>query len=206
MKFIPILFSTLMVQAIQEGRKTQTRREVNFPQVWPDLLDDLHAKLDVKGKQVFDLAGENRFDLRDRFGKPGDVLWVREAFYELKNKELKGNYFYKAEIEPHGFNFNWKPSIHMPKAACRIFLKVVSVNVQRLQDISEADSITEGVLKISEPCGWKDYLSKDSEGTVSNSRSSFLRLWVSINGGNLNANPWVWVVEFERIDKPENFL
>jgi len=214
MKFIPILFSTPMVQAILEGRKTQARREVNFCEVWPDLLEDLHKKLEVKGKEVFNLAGEHQFNLRDRFGKPGDVLWVRECFYPATNAP----FIYKAD----GWvgDKTWKPSIHMPKSACRIFLEVVSVRVERLQDISEADAKQEGISIVDQnPVSiynnyvfnvknamWPGYGSITKTYGFTNPKDSFHSLWESINGHqSWVVNPWVWVVEFKRIEKPENF-
>lgn len=212
MKFIPILFSTPMVQAILEERKTMTRREVNFPQVWPDLLEDLHAKLVVKGKEVFDLKGEHRFDLRDRFGKPGDVLWVRESWCH-NTTPTWWPYHYRAANDTFSDpeNERWKPSIHMPKAACRIFLEVVSVRVERLQDISDQDAISEGIevigLNAAEVPFYKDYWGQSPGGMYRHPRNSFKSLWWKINGAeSWDANPWVWVVEFKRIDKPETFL
>jgi hypothetical protein len=209
-----------MVQAILEGRKTMTRRVVNFPEVWPDLLDDLHSKLVVKEKEVFDLKGESRFALRDRFGKPGDVLWVRESWYtdwiynRLSPSELDGEckFYYHATLEK-GSEGRLRPSIHMPKAACRIFLKVVNVRVERLQDISESDAIAEGIITKTEITGLVMGQKNDHHKNYVGHKSwvlpkdSFKGLWKSINGiESWDANPWVWVVEFERIEKPENFL
>jgi hypothetical protein len=207
MKFIPILFSTPMVQAIQEGRKTQTRREVNFPMVWPDLLEDLHAKLVVKRKEVFDLKGESRFALRDRFGKPGDVLWVRETFAVAGARtRYKADYDWTDEEKSLGEIAPWKPSVHMHKAYCRFFLEVVSIRVERLQDISEHDAMKEGVF--ASPI-YQGYVT-DMEGRnfhASSAARSFEKLWCQINGPeSWEANPWVWVVEFKKIEKPENFL
>jgi hypothetical protein len=225
MKFIPILFSTEMVQAILEGRKTQTRREVNFPEVWPDLLDDLHSKLVVKDKEVFNLAGEHQYNLRDRFGKPGDVLWVRESW--AHNRLGTGwpfHYIALNDTFSNPENEKWKPSIHMPKAACRIWLRVKSVRVERLQDISEKDIIAEGVRipvsnkstennKVVLELGAKDKaISFLPKGKEKLSQKDYLfafwaELWCKVNGReSWDANPWVWVVEFERLDaKPESF-
>jgi hypothetical protein len=214
-----------MVQAILEGRKTQTRREVNFPMVWPDLLEDLHSKLEVKGMEVFNLSGEHQFNLRDRFGKPGDILWVRETwatedrFGTIKPSELPSfaKFYYDTQEVISTRIGKKRPSIHMPKAACRIFLEVVSVKVERLQDISEEDAKAEGVISWLWP--WKagvtaynNYTPKYRTETIETdwpfreAKGSFQSLWRLINGQkNWDGNPWVWVVEFKRIEKPENF-
>jgi hypothetical protein len=87
----------------------------------------------------------------------------------------------------------WKPSIHMPKSACRIFLKIEDIRVERLQEITEADCLAEGVTIDEYP---NDLPSL-----------AFAGLWMKINGDpSWTANPWVWVIKFTRIDKPENFL
>lgn len=209
-----------MVQAIMEGRKSQTRREVNFPMVWPDLLEELHSKLVVKGKEVFDLSGENRMTLRDRFGKPGDVLWVCETWAVAGARiRYKADADWTDEEKDLGETAQWKPSIHMPKAACRIFLQVKSVRVERLKDISEKDAIAEGISEVDpdpiiynnyvfnvKNAMWPGYGSITKTYGFTNPRDSFRSLWESINGHeSWVINPWVWVVEFERIEKPENF-
>ncbi|MDO8997221.1 MAG: hypothetical protein Q7U77_11390 [Sediminibacterium sp.] len=188
MKYIPILFSTAMVQAIIEGRKSMTRRVVK-PQP------------SETGVSAFN-DGEHP-QMKCPYGQVGDILWVRESFisgYECDegsfNTDEDGEYIpvlkYKADRESFDWydgnsdfpceKIPWKPSIHMPKSACRIFLKITNVRVERLQDISEEDAIAEGI-------------------------ASFKSLWQSINGEkSWDDNPWVWVIEFERIEKPENFI
>lgn len=196
--------------------------------VWPDLLEHLHSKLVVKGKEVFDLSGENRMTLRDRFGKPGDVLWVRETWAVAGARiRYKADANWTDEEKDLGETAQWKPSIHMPKSACRIFLQVKSVRVERLQDISEKDILSEGVRvpvsnkstennRVVFELGVKnkaiDFLPKGTmSGIVKPTSKDFLfafwaELWCNINGReSWEENPWVWVVEFERIEKPENF-
>jgi hypothetical protein len=140
----------------------------------------------------------------------GDVLWVRETW----QKSLNINEFvYKSDTDNPIYldkSFKWKPSLFMPKEACRIFLKITNIRVERLQDISEKDAVLEGVRIIHFAEGkfavFKNYLLKEEKGTL-NPIKSFFSLWESINGKeSLNSNPWVWVIEFERIDKPENFI
>lgn len=242
MKHIPILFSTPMVQAILDGRKTMTRRIVKpqpdpesdgieYIPVAPSLDWEQHYNEIWKPFHWETSEGESISSFCP-YGQPGDVLWVRESF--ISGCEMEDGYFkhdehgntitktwYKADGDLNQWytgdsdfpveNIPWKPSIHMPKSACRIFLEVASVRVERLQDISIDDAVKEGIEPITHPpyndvkkWGWrfKDYIGN----SVCLPVASFQTLWQSINGpASWDANPWVWVVEFKRIDKPENF-
>lgn len=229
MKTRPILFSTDMVKAILDGRKTQTRRQV---------------KPSKKGSSVY-FSPDNKvmMEYRDGFGgyeikpkaMPGDIFWVRETIH-VDPGSVQGSYAYTqgedVKFPPH-FNENgikrcivfkadypksnlkWKPSIFMPKEACRLFLKDTNVRVERLKDISEEDAIAEGIQPITahnDPnriLGWHDYTvnPKDGFNTFFDPRESFFSLWESINGKeSLDYNPWVWVYDFEITEKPENFI
>lgn len=223
MKQIPILFSTPMVQAILKGRKTQTRRVMkpqpdengvsympNAPLYWEETYREEWKPWKWDTEQ-----GES-FSKFCPYGQPGDILWVRESCA----RGLFDEFYYKAD----GANYvKWKPSIHMPKAACRIFLKIKSIRVERLQDISPGDAMDEGL----EYCNvdmdafeggefvadYKNYTWRDDESyedyffpSFANPIDSFRTLWQSINGTeSWNANPWVWVVTFKRCEKPESF-
>lgn len=211
MNFKPILFSTPMVQAILEGRKTQTRRTIK-PQ--PTIMsDNNHFNFD---KEYY-LTREELI-AKSKIQK-GDVLWVRETWFptrfDYKNclqygYSRKHVIKYKADgnYDPNTdcVGRSWKPSIHMPKIACRIFLKVTDVRVESLQDISEDAIVSEGIF-IDE----NDLPALRSKWTPELVMSRALKkewksLWHSINGKeSWDANPWVWVYEFEQIDKPENF-
>jgi hypothetical protein len=201
MKSKPILFSTPMVQAILEGRKTQTRRIVK-PQPKKD-LEFFGWELHPGYLQVAFGTG-NKVDSFHKFpfGQVGDVLWVRETF-RIKHPwghEAFGYYEYKThnnnqEIKaPDSSVFQsrpkWKPSIFMPKDAARIWLRITDIKIEKLHDISRGDSMSEGcpfpnVAKETNPFAW------------------FSELWQSINGSlSWNSNPFVWVIEFERIEKP----
>lgn len=217
MKTHPILFSTPMVEAILSGRKKQTRRVLK-PQPQPSKRYKNAWNIEYKNHAAFNVSIE---DLNTEFlgvlnhcpfGKIGDILWVRESFYTPIFERLNGKYYYKADLERQGWSFKWKPSIHMPKAACRIFLEITSIRVERLNSISENDAIAEGIA--SDTCKdhlynktltlYKDYLSNNMK--LLPASVSFKTLWQSINGMNSWAsNPWVWVIEFKRIEKPENF-
>lgn len=220
MKFIPILFSTEMVQAILDGRKTMTRRTCKRQPLDHEIYTNYKdGTFNINGPD-FDSN-----DIKCPYGQVGDVLWVRETFnsdYSFKNykgKPVAPGILYKATAENlPSKSDKWKPSLFMPKEACRIFLKVTNIRVERLQDISRDDAIAEGILYLHEnwqkvsriPGSWFDYKRKSfaslSSGKISPTMS-FFSLWESINGKeSLNSNPWVWVIEFERIDKPKNFI
>ena len=205
MKERPILFSGPMVQAILAGRKTQTRRVVKLR---------YGADVVVTNGQVWKPARVDYAGYVDcPYGQVGDRLWVRETWNRF---EPWAGFFYAADdhsfgigsdddqdhIEPH--NIKWKPSIHMPRAACRILLEITGVRVERLHEISEADARAEGVERVVAGVGWRRYCDPDSEEVgvppCGDARRSFRSLWKFINGDeSWNANPWVWVVEFKRV-------
>jgi hypothetical protein len=206
MKQHPILFSTPMVQAILENRKTQTRRAVKGRALeWLEL-----------GMFTPEFVALDDNELCP-YGKVGDVLWVREtwAYLDFLGPE-EADYVYKAsdngkEWESNSEGFKWKPSIHMPRTACRLFLKIKSVRVERLQDITNDDAFSEGIewkIKFPEEDPnakyYKDYGFNDrfAAGTHFKAKDSFKTLWQSINGPeSWQANPWVWVIEFEKTEK-----
>ncbi len=190
MKEHPILFSTPMVQAILEGRKTQTRRIVKG--FVPDFLND------IVGGPVWALE---QYDIRFPYGKVGDVLWVRESSattYAQAGPRIIRKVWYKADdpIIPENVKFKWKPSIHMPRSSCRLRLEIANIRVERLQEISVGDAIAEGIEGNGDPYGFKSYLDGGTGAAV----YSYKTLWQSINGKeSWEENPWVWVIEFKRI-------
>jgi len=185
----PILFSTQMVQAIIEGRKTQTRRIIT-PQ------PSEYCTQFIKVENHFLATHDNDMTCDPGTWKPqyqpGDILYVRETFGKIpyEGVDPKPTYFYKADggdiVDIKGI---WKPSIHMPAAAARLFLKVTAVKAERLQDITEADAIAEGC---------------QSGGDWSSAPTTeFSALWQSIYGPeSVNDDPWVWAYTFERCDAP----
>lgn len=182
----PILFSAPMVRAILDGTKTQTRRIVKG------------AALDWLARDgftpEFTSAPENHLC---PYGQPGDQLWVREAW--APHPQDATTTFYKAttEAEP-GFpvwSGPWRPSIHMPRRASRITLEITRVRVERLQDISDADCIAEGIGLNSSAAGVKLTLPPGALAC----KAGYQALWETLNGpDSWGANPWVWVVEFRR--------
>jgi len=206
MRHYPILFSTPMVQAILERRKIQTRRVVKQSSGWDNVW-----KVSHEGNGSYCMRTGTQYSIpffKCPYGQPGDVLWVRETWCYIGDTASadndKNRFHYLASKGKN--NFTWKPSIHMPKEACRLFLRVKSVRVERLQDISEQDAISEGIQQST--IGFKNYdknypVAEFIGGGTSATRS-FKSLWQSINGAeSWDANPWVWVVEFERITKEE---
>lgn len=197
MKERPILFNGDMVRAILEGRKTQTRRVIKTMN-----NNRLEVKVGGKWRQIH-AADPN---LPCPYGQPGDRLWVRETFaivprtaYACSDgvqQVLRPDDNHDAAVFRAGWERSapsrWRPSIHMPRWASRITLEIVSVRVERLNEISEQDAGDEGF----------DYLRGDGNSDISGDvqRRWFRQLWESINGaGSWEANPWVWVVEFKRV-------
>lgn len=196
-----------MVQAILENRKTQTRRVVKLPNYHPSMLEKQKNKLTIKDWKLYDGNQEVIGNMKCPY-QIGDILWVRETFHTIHDSETHDflRYGYKADNDYRGAL--WKPSLFMPKDACRLFLKIKSIRVERLQDISEADAIAEGVLRISDygSTGYLLYTEPNASHTDIDAVWSFESLWISINKEeSWNSNPFVWVYEFERIEKPLNF-
>lgn len=212
----PILFSGPMVRAILDGRKTQTRRVVKRTSAG-------YAK-EPGGHRRWHL-GDPEAVLACPFGQPGDRLWVRETWAALIPGEYTDSPYpmrgmvdlrYRAsepELSAATRGHRWRPSIHMPRWACRQLLDVVSVRVERLQDISEADAQAEGLTKLSKDNGrvWKFGIpDRDGQpGTDDDGwswrewqrdpRNAFALLWCATYGAeSWDANPCVWVVEFAK--------
>ena len=235
-QYKPILFSTEMVQAILEGRKTQTRRilkpQPDFNIAWKNLgfsenkfgikteleIPDIDvtgnflgvsSPIEIDGFKATGLCIPN---IPIKIHK-GDILWVRETWQTAWNFYKKScDTIYKADggywIDDDGI-MKWKPSIHMPKEAARIFLEVTNVRVERLKEISEDDAISEGVEIIHYAEAilpvFRKYNLKEKKGTL-NPILSFRTLWEKINGkDSWIANPWVWVYEFKLVEKPKDF-
>lgn len=222
MKTKPILFNTPMVQAVLDERKTQTRRSRGLETVNEYLKGDPHNH-SYPASKYYNGKLEQRIEVWDKsfVVKPqyhiNNILWVRETWSPggFENG-IKTPFIYKADGDPNykkigetTFRTKWKPSIFMPKEACRIFLKVTNVRVERLQDISDEDAVREGCGKIlhgtyTELPWFKNYSNRHHILTAVH---SFASLWQKINGlGSWQQNPWVWVYDFERTEKPKKFL
>ncbi len=198
MKEHPILFSTEMVKAILEGRKTMTRRTNGLdaynkePDKWkigPAMAND---------KVLFwsascDWSYSYRLDCP--YGQVGDGLWVRETFQIRADNVVE----YRATSAGYVALDGWRPSIFMPRWASRINLEITGVRADRLQDISEKDCYKEGLaLSIGMTLVEPHWMTRDIL------RRKFKDLWDSINskrGYGWSVNPWVWVIEFKRVTK-----
>lgn len=216
----PILFNTEMVQAIMDGRKSCTRRLVK-PQPDEKHTFQLGFVTDSTEKKEVGYFG---FDINEYGGsiqyakpqyQPGDLLYVRETWGHPISLNSDKQYVFRADkIAESGFKNDshiWHPSIHMPKKAARIWLNVTNVRVERLQDITPKDAENEGVGNLFyEDIGYseKKYGTEvDPEYGIA--KEQFAWLWEStIKKSDLDrygwdANPWVWVIEFERCEKPK---
>lgn len=211
----PILFSGPMVSAILDGRKTQTRRVIK-PQPGAGFRE---PQSDGNGLWAFWCIAGGRnawFDIRCPYGEPHERLWVREGFKQVASGEVVNGYgevrygvAYKSGGAPvwqpgitriHDLSGQsdsgpmqfqekpWKPSIHMPRRFSRITLEITNVRVERIQDITEADAQAEGRTLQDFGNGGPGY---------------FPHTWDDINkkrGYGWDANPWVWVIEFKKVE------
>lgn len=187
-RVLPILFNMEMVRSILDGRKSCTRRIIKpQPQGYFEVSEEPLYIYDTDGKQ----------------GKitppyqPGDILYVRETWKQAPN----GYYYYEdwqrndiADIT------KWKPSIHMPKEAARIWLKVTDVRAERLQEITAESALLEGTDK---------YIHLNGKFDKNAILTSFMGIWNStikksdFDRYGWDTNPYVWVIEFERCEKPK---
>lgn len=207
MKERPILFSTTMIQAILDGRKTQTRRPMNpqpiFNKPFWEFSWGAACSLDF-----LPIIPNHATSNKHPHGAPGDRLWVREAHYIVYAQGNPNNHIieidYKADpnYTKRMCPQKWRPSIHMPRQASRILLEVKTVGAHRLQQITAEDAIAEGIEPIDCELGrrWRCYSKPDNwypEGKETAPLHSFQSLWNSIYGNDAwNLNPWVWKTEF----------
>jgi hypothetical protein len=209
----PILFSGPMVRELLGSTKTQTRRVVKARGC---------AGSTFEVPAGWDPEAVKRWAMPCPYGQPGDRLWVRETHAIVPATAYSSSHddgqqlahrvspdtaswaVYRAgwvRVAPEP----WRPSIHLPRWACRIVLELVDVRVERLQAISEADAIAEGVERLAPSNGtlggWACPLLDSGIGmVVDTARDAYRGLWNSINGvGSWEANPWVWVLTFKRV-------
>lgn len=209
-----IIFSGPMVQAILDGRKTQTRRVFK-------VTDPLGKKHPVTSpRESIEQFDDGSFHYLSTggmsgpypcpYGQPGDGLWVREAWCHVDGQD-----YYRADFDQADLKHEkrvrklcpdlaaaypesrWKSSRHMPRWASRITLEITGIRVERVQDISEADAKAEGVEPITEmTAAWGPQQTPHW--------FAFMKLWDSLNdkrpGCSWNDNPWVWCISFKRIE------
>lgn len=196
-RVLPILFNMEMVRAILDGRKSCTRRIIKpQPQGYFEVSEEPLYIYDTDGKQ----------------GKitppyqPGDILYVRETW-----KQAPNGYYYYEDWQRNNIAdvTKWKPSIHMPKKATRIWLKVMNVRVERLQEITDEQAKREGIQYDECPTGFTWKQETDMHNCYTTPIGAMQALWNStikkpdLDQHGWDANPWVWVIEFERCEKPE---
>jgi hypothetical protein len=207
MKEYPIPFTGEMVRAILDGRKTMTRRTSGLDEINENPSAWGFVEMFEVGSELYAHFGHMEHSgirtIRCPYGKPGDRLWVKETFswvgngHSLRDLEFLRSaetpkLVYRASVEQSD---RWHPSLHMPRWASRITLEIVSVRIERLNDISEDDAFHEGCepWTIEGPAGYE--LSYVEE---------FAQLWESINGkGSWSKNDWVWVIEFKKPEDPK---
>lgn len=225
MKERPIIFNSEMVRAILDGRKTQTRRVVKqmrgLQSTWLTMEKLIgfvkSGKMVNGGWQMYHPEGGPYGWIRCPYGQPGDLLYVRETWMRCPDLDLPDGIKYRADKLLIWYHNNtddsseafrklreselprdgkWRPSIHMPKWAARIWLKVKDIRVERVQDVAYKDCVSEGIPGPATDDGLLL--------TGAMIKGEFSNLWNSINekrGYGWDVNPWVWVVEFERIEK-----
>ena len=209
----PILFNTEMVRAILDGRKTVTRRVVKPQPVgklaycmagykhgtWCYPSDDVWKDWGAAYKRDTPIPENERFRHWTPPCHTDDVLWVRETWALIPDDGYKYRYCFRANEENIPIE-RWYPSIHMPRESARIFLRVTDVRVERLQEIDEDGAIAEGLYK-----GWR---LTQSSSLAETARQAFVWLWQHLtrkapDEQKWSANPWVWVIDFERCKKPK---
>lgn len=222
MKERPILFSAPMVRAILDGGKTQTRRAVRLPGDIPSSEVTLTRMQDgyLDGtRPIFgDDTEPNGFSAPNRFGDPGDRLWVKEthAFYSLNfedtgrwhpsDRDVCCHYREGCPAELESRIDKWRPSIFMPRWASRITLEITGIRVERLQDITSHDARAEGMsdclIQLSGKAAsifTRTYNVPEGDKPTADeiAVANYRGTWESINGDrSWERNPWVWVIEF----------
>lgn len=235
-KFIPKLFKTDMVKAIIRDQKDVTRRLVGIPSDYKPY--ERYTDNQKKSKYRFYKSYDEYLKVPDIINVDmpcniGDIIWVRETFFQTEDwmdlsliaENSSTQFVYKADVE-YGDNkhygVKWKPSLFMPKEACRLFLVVKEVRVSRLHEITKEQCIDEGISSVDDkPILYNNYLfdkdvTWDGYGSIkktygfTNPIDSYHSLWDSINGKKSHccwdANPYVWEIIFEKIEKPNNFI
>lgn len=219
MKERPILFSAPMVRALLDGSKTQTRRIVkpqplaSFPHIGDISFDGFHPHQPVAQWSAEAIGGGayKSESMECPHGQPGDRLWVREAWRTVSGADdipprnlinVEPFTHYEADGGSHAGMGKLRPSMFMPRWASRILLEIVSVRIERLQDISENDCWSEGIEACDGLLDDVDIINcaKRMKRSFEDAAPTYATLWESINGpGSWDANPWVWVIEFKQV-------
>lgn len=215
----PILFNTTMVKAILDGKKTCTRRIIKLPKHIEKQRNGLYI-LCAEGSTYSDKEFKEVIDYIKPPYKVGDILYVRETWANIWTPDGEEGFIYKADGKPKEFPYwgnskqckheVWIPSIHMPKIAARIFLRVISVRVERLKDITDQECFNEGIREFTKDGIVKKYDTKPNMYTWQEMPRTPVEAFEKIWNSTVNVkswtnlfeyNPWVWVIEFERAEK-----
>lgn len=190
-----MLFQGPMVRAILDGRKTQTRRAVKLPHPWE--IEERDDGSSWPWYPDYVTGGEWDGWVPCPFGQPGDRLWVRETWAPHSDYPDANRAVYRADPGSVYDAERWRPSIHMPRWACRLVLEITEVRVERLQEIRDPDALAEGIGP--NPDGYGFHV-EAGRFYSANPVASFADLWAS-TGGDWLANPWVWVISFKRLEE-----
>lgn len=223
-RVLPILFNTEMVRAILDDRKTATRRlimphnrkkvkERGYCQgegLWIDFsIDNLDREGHIKDYSISDCWMRTSIYIQKYAPyRLGDILYVRETWCNANKRDVEPDYYYYADTficeDYDEAEWKWRPSIHMPKEAARIWIRVTDVRVERLCNITEEQAVKEGLYK-----GWHQ---TKTSSWASTAKQAFMWVWdMTIKKSQISlygwiANPWVWVIEFERCEKPKEVM
>ena len=218
----PIIFSADDVRATLDGRKTMTRRVIKpqptywyegecvyersgivGPEMYSPFMVDKYGEF-MPGKEVYGIySDDGEYGCKAPY-KPGDVLWVRETWAEISTQNFRqGGYdqfiLYRADkYKEIPSDITWRLSIHMPREAARLYLRVTDVRAERVQDISTSNCEREGIA--SDIDRFNGLMTPHHDWIV----GEFARLWDTLNakrGYGWDSNPWVWVYEFERVER-----
>ncbi len=204
---LPILLNTEMVKAVLAGRKTQTRLPIKMP-------EGISAKYEYRGddggNELLPKKSGHYWMNGYAMWRPnllwqvGDRLYVRESFRPYTcgyNSKVKSPVEYKADKLHSKSDIKWRPNIHMPKWAARIWLEITDIRVERVQDITVDDCITEGIKRPKKNNNINVTHWSDSDASSLTIGKDFMFLWKRLYPGSWERNDWVWVISFKRIEK-----
>lgn len=211
-RVLPILFNTDMVQAILEGRKTVTRRCVKLTRKDSIGFYVLFMEKDDAFVGVTEVDENDNESYQTPPYQKGDTLYVRETWCNVSREGAEPEYYYYADTrlceDYESAEWKWRPSIHMPKEAARIWLEVTDVRVERLQDMTDKQAEAEGIHWDECPAGYTWKPRTDIHNCYTNPVAAMAALWNRTLTKDQKDrfgwadNPWVWVIEFERCEKP----
>jgi hypothetical protein len=217
-----IRFNTRQIKATLDGLMTEVRIPIKLPK-WVTVVDKelgkFHFATGKNGDGDSGIVGPDELISYLNLApyQPGDILYVRETWANTWTPDGIMGFVYKVDGKPDDFPYwgnestckhcVWRPSIHMPKEAARLFLKVAEVRVERVQDITEESALAEGVDWLDDACycnnGWSPTFNDPDSGGSPVLKNGFSAIWDSVYK-NWSENPWVWVIMFEKVANPND--